>query len=225
MLSLALASCIHDSKHQTHDVSSVHRRIAGAVTNVSSFVQHIADENPKKMVATESGILNLTPSDFESIPPNARPIYGSLMAKPELSDQIIGPARYGEDLWILKEDVQERSTWTAADSWALCNDWEGRAWDHKVKSFNERDWTHLALPIDSLELTIPFPDEMGRAIAPLSPRNTDQLYYAGQIMPPRKKDQNSFIEFQIWGGVGKNEIFGFCIQQLGAHRKFRKISS
>ena len=164
------------------------------------------DQNLSKMIATESGILNLDAQTFETILPAARPIYGSLMAKPDLSEHILGPRQYGEDLWILKAGVMQRCTWTTADSWALYNDWDGRAWDHKQKSFSERDWTHLALPMSSIELAIPFIDEIGRTSAPSSPTRPDRLYFKGQIMPPRQKDDNSFVELQIWGGVNANDI-------------------
>lgn len=179
--------------------------LAGGFKNQHQLLTR-GDENLRKMAATESGILNLDGDTFETIPPVARPIYGSLMAKPELSEHILGPRQYGEDLWVVKTGVMQRCTWTTADSWALYNDWDGRGWDHRQKSFSQRDWTHLALPISSIELAIPFIDEMGRTSAPIFPMRPDRPYYKGQIMPPRQKDDNSFVELQIWGGVSVNDI-------------------
>jgi len=168
-------------------------------------------ENLEKMIDTESGIVGLSKSDFAAIPEGDKPLYAALLPRPEyLSGRNRNLDRYGDDLWITRHEVMARATWTTTDSWALKNDFMGLGWDKKVKSFEDRDWTHIAMPADTLDLAIPFLTSGGQVRFP-SKRGggISQSFYRGQIMPPMNGGTINFIEFQIWGGLKPNNISDF----------------
>lgn len=166
-------------------------------------------DNLEKMVDTESGIYGLSKEDFAKIPDKDKPLYGALVAFPEFSKIRNGSLdRYGFDLWITKRHVVDRSTWTTTDSWALKNDFMGFGWDKKAKLFAERDWTHIAMPAETLDLAIPFLSIEGRVHFPHKSIGPES-FYRGQIMPPRSVNIVNFIEFQIWGGLKPSDISDF----------------
>jgi hypothetical protein len=168
-------------------------------------------ENLKAMVETESGILGLTEEEYAHFPDEAKALYAALVRKPEpLHSRNRNLDRYGDDLWLTDDQVINRSTWTITDSWALKNDFTGKSWDHRPKSFEERDWTHLALPTSALVMTTAYLNTDGSIHFPLKQGGSYRdPFFRGWIKPPASTSSTNFLEFQIWGGLKPTQLRNF----------------
>lgn len=166
-----------------------------------------------KMDRVEADLTRTPLDEYVPLDPDLKPQYGEMVpgSKWDIAyGRGVFTFGYGNDVWVLKEELKLRTSWTQKDSWASHSDYQSDANNYNGAFF----------PYSKRLLAVPYALSTIRSGKGLTPGEFD--------MPPdfinllKLGGGGSFFEAQVWGPVTIHDIAEFHFSGTDPSPEFEK---